>query len=168
MSFQEKRTTVSILSGIAVMAAYLIYAFGRYNAGSIGQNDLKFWATTMLVFIGIGIVATIIIQIVFHILYSISLAVKEQITRGSVNEKEIGNSIQQSMVEDEMDRIIDLKSNQVGFVVAGVGFVAGLISLVMQQPAMVMLNILFISFNLGSILEGVMQLYYYRTGVAHA
>ncbi len=164
MSYQEKRTIVGILSGIAILTAYCVYAFNRYASGAIAPGDLKFWATTMLTFIGIGIVVTIVIQIVFHILLSISIAVTKSIRNESVDDKEIEKTINAEMVEDERDRLIDLKSNRVGFIFAGIGFVAALLALVFDYSPVVMLNILFISFSVGSIFEGFAQLYFYRRG----
>ena len=166
MSYQEKRTITSILTGIFILAAYCIYAFGRYQA-AIDPGNLKFWAVTMLIFIGFGVVVSIIIQIVFHILLSISIAVKEKIQNQEMDDKEIEKQIKAEMVEDEMDKLIELKSNRVGFILAGIGFVAGLVTLVFNYPPAVMLNILFISFSAGSLLEGFAQLYYYRKGLAH-
>ena len=165
MSYQERRTIVSIISGILVVAAYCMYAFGRYNSGAVDEGDLKFWASTMLIFIGIGIAATIVIQIVFHILMSIGIAVSKKIEDENYDDKEIEKSIDAEMVEDEMDKLIELKSMRIGFVIAGIGFISGLISLVLGYSAAVMLNILFFSFSGGSVLEGVTQLYYYRRGL---
>jgi hypothetical protein len=121
----------------------------------------------MLLFIGIGVVITIISQIVFHILLSIGIAIKEQIQNGSVKDDEIEKNLELEMVEDEMDKLIGLKSMRVGFVVAGIGFVTGLIALVTGYSPAVMMNIIFISFNAGSILEGITQIYYYKKGVNH-
>ncbi len=168
MSYQERRTIVSILSGILVLAAYCIYTFGRYQSGSADPSDLKFLAGTILTFVGIGILVSIVIQIVFHILTSIAIAVKKKIANEQCDDKEIEKSISAEMVEDEMDKLIELKSMRVGFVIAGVGFIAALVSLVVGYSAAVMLNILFISFSGGALLEGVAQLYFYRRGVAHA
>jgi hypothetical protein len=167
MSYQEKRTIVTVLTGILILAAYCIYAFGKVSAGTESVGDLKFWAFTMLLFIGIGVVAIIIIQIVFHILLSIGIAIKEQIQNGSVNDDEIEKNLELEMVEDEMDKLIELKSMRFGFVVAGFGFVAGLVALLIDYSPAVMMNIIFISFNVGSILEGIAQIYYYRKGVNH-
>ncbi len=168
MSYQEKRIIVNIVSMVLVLVSYLVYGFGRYNSGAVSQGDLKFWASTMLIFIGIGIVATIIIQIVFHILLSISVAINKTIKNESVDDKEIEKSIELEMVEDEMDNLIGLKSNQIGFICAGVGFVAGLVTLILNYPPMVMLNMVFVSFSAGSALEGAAKLYYYRKGVYRA
>ncbi len=168
MSYQEKSTIVSSVTGILVMAAYIIYALIRYNSGTIQPDDLKFWASTMLVFIVIGVAATIITQIALPVILSVSIAVTKKIQDESVDEKEIEKSINHEMVEDEMDKLISLKSGRIGFGFAGVGFVTGLILLVLGLSPVWMLNITFLSVMLGSLFEGFTQLYYYRRGVRHA
>jgi uncharacterized BrkB/YihY/UPF0761 family membrane protein len=167
MSYQERRTIVSIITGILVIAAYCIYAFGRYQSGAVDANDLEFWARTMLIFIGIGIAFTIVIMIVFHIFMSIGIAVQKKILDEQYDDKAIEKSIDAAMVEDEMDKLIELKSMRIGFAIAGIGFIAGLVSLVVGYSAAVMLNILFLSFSVGTILEGFAQLYFYRRGVTN-
>jgi len=163
MSYQEKRTIVSVVTGALLLAAYCIYAFGK--AGMANLDNLKFWATTILVFIGIGIVALIIIQIVFHILLSISMAVKQKMKDETCDDKEIEKSIEREMVEDEMDKLIELKANRIGYTFVGFGFVAGLVAIALGASAVVMLNILFISCSGGSLVEGLVQIRYYRRGV---
>lgn len=165
MSYQEKRTLVSILTGVLLLAAYCVYAFGSALPDMSAPDGLKFWATTMLIFIGIGVVGSIIIQIVFHILLSIAIAVKKQVNSDRCDEKEVEKTIELEMVEDERDKLIELKSTRISFAVAGIGFIAALVALVLNFPAAVMLNILFISFCIGTIIEGITQLYFYRRGV---
>ncbi len=161
MSYQEKRTLTNMVTGVVILAAYSLYAFGKYQNGLVETTDLKFWAATMLIFIGIGVIASVIIMILFHILYAIALAVKQRNCDG----EKINQTIESSMVEDEMDTLIGLKSSRIGFICAGIGFVAALVSLILEQPAMVMLNLLFFSFSIGSLVEGGFSLYYYRKGV---
>lgn len=164
MSYQEKRTAASIFSGILILAAYCIYAFSPSRMAALPTGDLKPWASTMLIFIAIGIGVTIVIQIVFHILLSISLAVRTKIEDQQSDDKEIQRVIDREMVEDERDRQIELKSTRIGFTAAGFGFVAALFALVFDYSPVVMLNILYLSFSVGSLLEGVGQIYYYRKG----
>lgn len=168
MSYQEKRTIVSILSGILLLAAYCVYASRKVQSGLAAPDDMKFWATTMLVFIGIGVVAMIVIQIVFHILLSIMIAVKEQVRNGNLDDREIEKTIELEMVEDEMDKLIGLKSMRIGFAITGFGFMTALASQVMNYSPAVLLNILFFAFIIGSMAEGVAQLYFYRRGVKNA
>jgi hypothetical protein len=165
MSYPEKRTIVSIITGALILVVYSVYAYGKYQAGLTAAGDLKFWAGTMLLFIGIGIVANIIIQIVFHILLSISIAVIEKVKDVNFDEKLIEKSIENEMVTDEMDKLIELKSLRVSFVVAGIGFIAALVSLMVNVSPVLMINILFISFNVGSLIEGCTSLYFYRNGI---
>jgi len=167
MSYQEKRTVVSIITGAIVLAAYCIVAFGQNNSGAVAPGDLKFWAGTILVFIGIGVAASIVIQIVFHILLSIGIAMKKKILDENCEDKEIEKTIGAEMIEDEMDKLIELKSMRVGFFFAGIGFVAGLVALILDYSPVVMLNIFFLSFAGGSLLDGFTQLYFYRKGITN-
>jgi hypothetical protein len=165
MSYQEKRTITSIISGILILAAYCLYAFNPSRLAALPPGDLKPWAGAMLIFIAVGIGATIVIQIVFHILLSIALAVQTKIENQQSDEKDIERTIHREMIEDERDKLIDLKAMRIGFAVAGVGFIAALLSLVFNYSLIVMLNIMYLSFSIGSLLEGGGQLYYYRRGL---
>lgn len=167
MSYPEKRAVVSILAGIAVIVSYCIYVMGKVKSGEAAPDDLKFWAGAMLLFIVVGIVANIVIQIVFHILLSISIAVREHIETGKSDDKRIEKEIAAEMVEDEMDKLVELKSLRVGFIVAGIGFVTALIYAYLGYSLAVMMNIMFFSFSGGSIIEGFSHLYFYRRGVTH-
>jgi len=165
MSYKITKTIVSIVTGILLLAAYFIYAFGKVRMGTASMDDIRFWATTILTFIGIGIVAVIVIQIIFHILFSIAMAVKEQVKTGKCDDKEIEKTLEMDMVEDEMDQLIGLKSMRISFAIVGVGFIAALGSLALNYSPAVMLNILFASFYVGSMFEGVSQLYFYKKGI---
>lgn len=168
MSYKVKSTIVSMVTGVLLMAAYAIYVTGRLNSGAATLNDIKFWASTILMFIGIGVIAMIIIQIVFHILLAIAKAIGEQVKNGKADDREIERSLKSDMVEDEMDKLISLKSMRVGYAIGGLGFIAALASLVMDYPAAVMLNILFGAFYIGSLVEAIAQLFYYRRGVKNS
>lgn len=153
-----------VLTHAVILTAYCINAYRMFMDGLATEAHLKVWAVSILVFVGIEVVATIIIQIIFHILYSIGVAVKERNHSGA----EIEKSIESSMVEDEMDKLIALKSSQIAFVFAGIGFAYSLIMILLGYSSAVMVNVIFIAFGLGSIAEGILSLYYYRKGVRHA
>lgn len=165
MSYQEKRIAASIISGSLILAAYCIYVYGKYQSGYIAPDDLKAWSGIILVFIGIGVALTIIIQILFHILLSITIAIRENVRTGGCDDKNIEKTIGSEMVTDEMDKLIELKSMRIGFIAAGIGFVAALVSQVLNYSPAVMLNVMFITFSAGNLLEGITQLYFYRRGL---
>lgn len=165
MSFQEKRVWVALLTGVALLAGYGIYVYNRTESGEIAPDDMKFWAGTMLVFIGIGIVAAIVIQIIFHILFSITVAVHEKIKNGKYDEQRVKQTIQVEVAMDEMSKMIELRANKAGHMVAGSGFVISLASQLFDYSVAVMLNLIFVSFFVGSFVGQFTQLYYYRKGV---
>lgn len=164
MYYQEKKTIVGIVQGLAILAAYCIYVFGKVRQGAAGFEDIKFFAVTMLTFIGVGIVVTIVIQVIFHVLLSVSVAVRERDKDG----KAIENAINAEMVEDERDKIIELKSMRIPMIATMVGFVAGLVLLMLDYQPAVMLNVLFIAASLGSVGGDVAKLIYYRAGARNA
>jgi len=165
MSYQEKRTFFSIVTGILILVAYCIYVVQKYQVGNLIAEDVKFWAGVILVFIGIGIVVNIIGQIVFHILLAIQIAIKEKIENNDTSDQAIEKSINNEMITDEMDDLIELKAMRLGFVISGIGFATGLFLLVFDYSVVMMLHVVFIAFSLGSICEGFLQLYYYRKGI---
>lgn len=165
MSYKEKKIIVSLVTGLLILATYCIYTLNKIQLGTAALDDLKFWATTILIFIGIGVVSLIIILIVFHILLSVTIAVKEEIQNGEYDDKKIAKTLELDMVEDEMEKLIGLKAMRISFAVVGIGFIAALVSLVLNYSPAVMLNIMFFSFGIGSMIEGFTQLYFYRRGV---
>ncbi|MBS3972983.1 MAG: hypothetical protein KGZ84_08205 [Erysipelotrichia bacterium] len=165
MSLQEKRSLFSVITGIILLMAYGIYVIGKLQSGSVDSEDIKFWANAMLLFIGIGIVVSIITQIIFHIVSAIMIAIKEKMINQDTSNEEVEKIINTEMMSDEMDKLIELKSMRVGFIFSGIGFVCGLIALALNYSPVVMLNMVFASFSLGSILEGFQQFLYYRKGV---
>ena len=158
MTYKSKQSIVSIVAGILICIAYIIYAFSKNAPAS---DNLRSWATTLLIFLGIGIVAMILIQIIFHILSAIGIAIIEQ----DKDDEEVERIISASMVEDERDKVISLKSGRVGYICAGVGLIIVLAILTMGVSSVIALHVLCASFAAGSIAEGFMSIYYYERGV---
>ncbi|KAF0092513.1 MAG: hypothetical protein FD141_697 [Fusobacteria bacterium] len=170
MYYQEKKTIASILSGVLVLVAYIMYGYSKYSeVGESLLGDLKFWATAMLVAIGGGIILIIFIQIIFHIILAIANEVSKEVSKkiAGENGKNTFEEFEIAETEDEMDKLIALKAMRNAFVVVGLGFVIALVTLYLEMAPAIMLNIMFMSFSLGSIFEGFSQLYYYRRGVSN-
>ncbi|HAP43068.1 MAG: hypothetical protein A2087_09830 [Spirochaetes bacterium GWD1_61_31] len=165
MSYHEKKTIVAMGTGAAVLITYCLYAHGRFQAGLLGPDDGKAWAIGMLLFTGIGVVAAILGQIGLAISIAVSIPVKRQMHDECYPDKAVEREVASEMAEDEMSKLIELKSLKVGFAVAGGGFVAALAALALGFPVAVMLNVLFLSLGAGSLLEGGVQLLLYKRGV---
>lgn len=165
MSYKEKRVLMGLIPGLIITVAYAIYAWGQYQLGLASPSDLRWWSITILKFIGWGIVAAIAFQIVFHILMAISVAIGKKMENKDFPDEEIEKSVNAEMVEDEMDKLIELKAMRFAFAAFGVGFIAALVSLALGYPGAWMLNILFFSCSIGALLEGFVQIVYYRRGV---
>jgi len=158
MSLSSKKTLASIGGGVVLYAAYIVYALSQRAPE---PDNLKSWATSMLIFIGIGVALTIVIQILFHITAAIGIAVHER----DCKEKEIDRIIKSSLVEDERDKLISLKSAHVGYIAAGMGFVAALAALALGFPALYALHILFGACGAASLIEGILSIIYYEKGI---
>ena len=155
MSFGSKRTFSSLAAGVVLYAAYIVYALSRRAPEA---DNLKSWAIVMLVFIGVGIVLVIIIQILFHIVSAIGISVKN-------SEKDVDRIISSSMVEDERDKLISLKSAHIGYFFAGCGYVAALAALALGVKTLYALHFMLGSFGAASIIEGILSIYYYEKGI---
>ncbi|WP_373482909.1 hypothetical protein [Acetobacterium sp.] len=170
MNYQEKKIIASITAGALVLAAYSFYGISKYlEIGEELLNNLEFWATAMLIAIGGGIVVVILIQIIFHIILAVANEVAKEVAKKVSNEgkNEIYEELEITNFEDEMDKLIALKAMRNSFVMVGIGFIIALLSLYIKMPPAIMLNVIFISFSLGSLFEGFSQLYFYRKGVKY-
>jgi ABC-type multidrug transport system permease subunit len=158
MSYNSKRTITSIAAGVILTAAYIIYALGERSPA---PDDLKSWAVAMLAFIGIGVAAVIVTQILFHIAFAIGIAVREN----ERDDKEIERILSASTREDEREKLINLKSSRVGHICAGVGFIAALVALAFGWSAVTALHIMFSASVIGSVAEGIVGVYFFEKGV---
>ena len=168
MTYKEKQTWALLFSGLFVLFLYLKRVFDIYAIDGISTfNDTNFWAKTMLVYIGIGIGLTILVMILFNVFFAIGAKVKNKIDAeiSGIEEEDIDDVFDN--VEDEMDRLINLKAGQISYVVVSIGFVAGLVTLTFDLPFVIMLNIVYLSFMIGACIEGIIKLNYYKKGVSH-
>lgn len=148
MSIQEKRTFVSMFSSALVFFGYTYYTFGIHGEENWAQiHDYLFWARFMLVMIPISIVVRIIVYILFTILNSIATKRME------------------SDVQDERDKLIDLKAFRISSYVFMGGFLMSLIILLWQEELYLMF-VGMVTFGFVSDITGELaKFYFYRKGV---
>lgn len=148
MSYQEKKSIVNIFSSLLITGLYALIIYQRHMDGRFDlTDDYQKWGILFLIFIGISVVARIIIYIIFHIINAI--ATREQ----------------DVPVEDERDKLIQLKSTRNSYLVFTIGFVLGITSLAFGMPVYTIFLVFLVSGLLSEIFENSSQIYYYRKGV---
>jgi len=146
MSYQEKKSIVSLISTLLIFGCYSLYVYQAQTGGADAMSP-RFWASVILVLIPVSIVAKIMIAIIFSIVYKIA-----------TNEAEPSFS-------DELDKLIGLKAGRNSHYVFVFGFLLAMITLVIGQPLSVMFIVLILSGLLSEVTGLVTQLYLYRKGV---
>jgi hypothetical protein len=148
MTYQEKKSILSIISTILIFGGYCLYMYPQFPEGDIESADtFRFWGSFVLTLILVSIVAQIIIGIIFVIAFRITTGEKEP------------------TFVDELDKLIDLKAFRNSFLVFVLGFLLAMGSLVIDQPSQVMFMVLIAAGFISDVTGSVTRLYHYRNGV---
>ncbi|GMK37782.1 hypothetical protein PCCS19_08360 [Paenibacillus sp. CCS19] len=148
MTYQEKKSIVTLISTILIFIGYCFYMYPKYpEQGTALSEVLHYWGSFVLILMLVSIIAHIMISIVFNIIY-----------RMTTGEKEPGFT-------DELDRIIELRAHRTSFLLFILGFLCAMGSLVMEQPLYVMFNLLIAAGFLADVSGSVTKLYHYRRGI---
>lgn len=148
MTYQEKKSIVSIISAILIFVTYSFYMYPRFPNEGIGSIETyRFWGSFVLILTLISIVAHILISIIFNIIFRMTTKEKEP------------------KFADELDKLIELKAHRNSFFVFIIGFLLSMGSLIIYQPSQVMFVILIISGFISDVTGSVTKLYHYRRGV---
>jgi hypothetical protein len=148
MTYQEKKSIVSVISAILIFVSYCLFMYPRYPGEGVEVSRVfQYWGSFVLYLTLFSIVAHIIISIMFNIVF-----------RLTTNEKE-------PAFADELDKLIDLKAFRNSFFVFVLGFLFAMGSLVFYQPLHVMFIILSSAGFLSDVTGSVTKLYHYRRGV---
>ncbi|QJD85959.1 hypothetical protein [Cohnella herbarum] len=148
MTYQEKKSIVSIISAILIFVSFSAYKYVRYPEEGLEPTEaLRYWGSFVLVLTLVSILAHIVISIVFNIVFRITTGEKEP------------------TFADELDKHIELKANRNGFFVFILGFLLAMGALAIEQPVQVMFVTLIVSGFISDITGSVTKLYHYRRGV---
>jgi hypothetical protein len=148
MDIKEKRILVSLIGSVLVFLFYALYVYNKHIAGNPEIiNDFQFWGKAFLFMIPVAIVAQIIIHII--------LAIFAKIT---TNED-------LDTIDDERDKLIELKSIKISHYIFLAGFMTAMIWLAIGAQPGLMFILLFSSGFIASIIGEIAKLYYYRKGV---
>ncbi len=148
MSYRVKENIVNIFSGLLITIVFGWNVYQRHLQGRFDlTEDFSKWGVIFLIFIGVSIVARIIIYIIFHIINAI--ATREQ----------------DIPVEDERDKLIKLKATRNSHYVFSGGFVLAIVGLSVGMPVYWIFIAFIISGLLSEIVDNGSQIYYYQKGV---
>ena len=150
MSFQQRNITVSLVTFILILGFYLTRIFQLFQTDSfISTNVFRLWGIIVV----LAIVATIVLTILAHI----GSAVFQVIKTGDENPK-----IED--IQDERDKLIDLRGTQITYVASSLGVLAAMLTFVFGQPPLVMFSLLIFSGLLAQVIGDISRLVLYRRG----
>lgn len=164
MTFKEKKSLVSILVSTLLIVAYIIFTVVRYQGGHLPLDNYQLWAIILLAFGGIYIISYIVIYVIFYLTTSVSMAVKEQIKTGKVNEIDFEQKIKTEMNEDEFDKIISLKAQRVSSIVTSFIIFIGVVLIAFNLEIVLLLNMILIGGFLGNIANDLTKIYFFKRG----
>ncbi|SDM84592.1 hypothetical protein [Bacillus sp. OK048] len=148
MTYQEKKSIVSLISAIVIFVSYCLYMFPQYPEGGLeSMETFRYWGSFVLILTLVSIVAHIVISIIFNIVFRMTTREKEP------------------RFADELDKLIELKAFRNSFFVFILGFLISMGSLIFYQPLQVMFIILIISGFISDLTGSITKFYHYRRGV---
>lgn len=148
MTYQEKKSIVSVISAILIFGSFCLYMYPQFPEGGLESTEtFRYWGSFVLILTLVSIVAHIIISIIFNIVFRITTREKEP------------------AFADELDKLIELKAHRNSFFVFIIGFLLAMGSLIIYQPSQVMFMVLIASGFISDVTGSVTKLYHYRRGV---
>lgn len=150
MSFQEKNTTVSLVNFTLILGFYLIRVSQLLQNGSFNStNVFRLWGITIV----LAVIVTIIATILTHIGSAVIHAVKTGEEKSNIED-----------IEDERDRLIDLRGTRVAYIVYSIGVFLSMLTFVIGQPPLVMFSLLILFGLVAQITSDASRLVLYRRG----
>ena len=145
MTDQIRKASISLVSDLFIFGIYYLLVFSRYQARTFTtEEEFKFWASAILIFIPVIIVS----KIVFYIIYAI-------VKHIATNEKD-------RMISDELDKLIELKASKYSSMAFSMGFMSGMVALLLGASTLVMFNIFLLSMFACMLVDDLSQLILYR------
>ncbi|TVQ18312.1 MAG: hypothetical protein EA361_01525 [Bacteroidetes bacterium] len=148
MSYQEKQSILSLVNTILILGFYSFYIYSKYIAGNPEIiYDMRFLGKAFVILIPF----TIVVQIVMHILFVI---VNKIVTKEDPPKR-----------EDEMDKLIELKSLRASHWVFILGFFLAMASQAMGMEPYVMFLAFIVSGFVSGMISDIAKIWFYRKGV---
>lgn len=147
MSLKETRLIATMVTNLAIFAAYFIVVLGMNADGRFdGEDATKLIGQSVLILIGAQILATIVIQILATVFHAIA-------TRG-----------QERDIIDERDKLIELRALRVSFILTGVGILGAMTAMALGSTVFVTFMIIIAAMTVGDFIGNATRLRLYRRG----
>lgn len=150
MSQHQKENIISLISLVTVSTVYILYIFQRFlNSTFTPQEELKYWASAILLIIAIRLV----LQAVLFVIFKISEVI---MSNGKISED----------VKDERDRIIEIKGDWISNVSFIIGFIFAMLAIVFYNITLsAMFAIIFVAGYIAELVGIFAKIYFYNRGV---
>lgn len=150
MSYQQRNVTVALVTHLLIAGYFVVNWLLMYNGeGLVAKRVFALWLTVIVATIVITIFGTILTNIIGAIAHAIK-------TRSEKPE---------NFIEDERDKLIDLKGTRISYVTFSIGVGLAMLSFVLKQPALIMFSIIILFSLLAEIAGDISKLVRYQKGV---
>lgn len=147
MSYQEKKSILSVITSTLIFGLYCLILFNRYGDRLFGDaTDFRIWGIAFLILIPVSIVINIIAHIFFIIIYRITTREEEP------------------AISDERDKLIELKATRNSHYSFITGFAVIMGCLAAGLPITHALALLFLMGFFASLVSDFSQFFFYRRG----
>jgi len=147
MTYNQRNIAVSLAISILVLGYYLLRISQMILGGSFeAPNVYRLWGLMIAISIVATIGGVIVTQIVSAIVYQIRTREEEK------------------FVEDERDKLIELRGTRVAYLAFSLGVLLSMLTMVLGQPPLVMFNLLIFFGLVSQILADLARLAIYRRG----
>ncbi len=165
MNYKIKQVWVSLIVSVVLLLIFINEVFQKYQSlGLEAFDQVRSLAGSMLFYMLLFVIVTIASMIIMSVLHAISTQVRNEILS---DDKKLDIDEAFDDTKDEMDKLISLKANTVGYVISGTGFFIGLILVYFDQPFGLLMTFVFVSFFIANIAESIAKIYLYNRGVYH-
>lgn len=150
MTFKQKNITASLISYLLILGFYLIRVFQmRQNDTFEASNLFWLWGTIII----LAVIGTIVAIIFTQIVATVSLVIQTGEQDPKIND-----------LEDERDKLIDLRGTQVTYTVYSLGVFVAMLTFVIGQPPLVMFALLIFFGVVAQIIGDTTRLILYQRG----
>lgn len=139
-----------------ILGIYLIRLFQIFQDGGLNSTSVfRLWGIVIVLAIIFTVIATILTHIVSAIIQAVVQAIK---TGEKEPDVEIDN------LQDERDKLIDLRGTKVTYTVSSVGVALAMLTYVLGQTPLVMFTLLIFFGLVAQIAGDISRLMLYRRG----